>query len=40
MVSNGGKTVKGKSLAVIPNEMKQAQLFDTKAGKLNLVFRS
>ena len=33
--ANGGKTVKGKSLAVIPNEMKkQAQLFDTKAGKI------
>jgi hypothetical protein len=33
--ANGGKTPKGKSLAVIPAEMKkQAQLFDTKAGKI------
>ena len=33
--ANGGKTAKGKSLAVIPSEMKkQAQLFDTKAGKI------
>ena len=33
--ANGGKTIKGKSLAVIPAEMKkQAQLFDTKAGKI------
>jgi len=33
--ANGGKTPTGKSLAVIPSEMKkQAQLFDTTAGKI------
>ena len=34
--ANGGKTIKGKSLAVIPNEMKkQAQLqYLTQAGKI------
>ena len=33
--ANGGKTPTGKSLAVIPAEMKkQAQLFDTTAGKI------
>jgi hypothetical protein len=33
--ANGGKTPTGKSLAVIPAEMKkQAKLFDTKSGKI------